>query len=207
MCYDSTASIASFATGVLSSAVLYGYNPAMAVFFAWVIAMQLFDYIFWKNPEKNRVNFWTTKVATFFNLLQPIVLALCVILLESRSIHAATKLILAAYSISATAYLAWHWKAIDYTLADHPGYPGLFWKWNHLAGAEIVYTLFVLSLSMLAYLHFPKPINVVFLVLVLASWSASAIYVKGTAVGRFWCFFAGFIPLVLVFSYACLLHE
>jgi hypothetical protein len=201
MCYSETASIVSFVTGVLSISVLYHYNPVIALFFGWVIAMQLFDYIFWRNQKRSCINYWTTKVATVFNALQPIVLAALIVYVGKRPLEVMSKWLLVVYIIVMGVYLLWHWTKIDYTLAGYKGYKSLYWKWNYMSGSAIVYGLFLLVFLALIYQHFDTPSNLIIGILVLGSFIFSYFYVKESAVGRIWCYFAGFVPLILVFIY------
>lgn len=201
MCYNATASVISFATGIISSMLLCLFNPVLGLFFAWVTFMQLFDWIFWKNQTRNRVNYLTTKVAMFFNILQPIILAALIISLQKVPLKPFSKGILILYIIASAVYIATCWRKVDYTLVDPISHPGLLWKWNHMPGNFVVYSLYLVLLSALIIQHFTYPIKHIFLLVTWISFIVSIAYLKKNALGRFWCYFAAYIPLILSIMY------
>ena len=84
MCYSKEASLNIFILNILTSYALYTYNSpsnvhkVLALFFGFVGFMQLFDWILWSNqdisdPHQASTNYKTTKIAMFFNHLQPTV--------------------------------------------------------------------------------------------------------------------------------------
>jgi hypothetical protein len=80
MCYSKEVSQRSFILNLITSYILYTYtdnaeNKIIAIFFAFVGSMQLYDWIFWetqdiKNTSQANINFITTKLAMITNHLQ-----------------------------------------------------------------------------------------------------------------------------------------
>ena len=69
-------------------------NKILAIFFAFIGLMQLFDWIFWENQNisnqnEKLINFIFTKIAMFVNHLQPIVLAIVIYIyiIENWQMH------------------------------------------------------------------------------------------------------------------------
>lgn len=201
MCYNATASIISFTTGIISSVVLCLYNPILGLFFAWVTCMQLFDWIFWNNQKRTRLNFVITKIATFFNISQPIILAALIVLFQKEPLKPFSQGVLLLYVFVSVIYIATSWHKVDYTLVDPISYPGLFWKWNHMPGNFIIYSLYLVLLSALIVQHFKYPIMQIFLLVTWVSFIVSIAHLKKKALGRFWCYFAAYIPLLLSVMY------
>lgn len=201
MCYNATASIISLMVGLISSVILTFFDNVLGLFFAWVTCMQLFDWIFWNNQKRNRVNFITTKIAMMFNLLQPIILSLLIVLFFKVELKSISKALLLLYTILSVMYIYANWAWIDYTLVDPISYPGLLWKWNYASGQSAVYTLYMALMTALIIQHFEFPIKHIFLMIFWTSFIISFAHMKNNAIGRFWCYFAAYIPLILSVLY------
>lgn len=198
MCYDERASLVSFVTGSMSSATLFYFNPALSVFFAWVTCMQLFDFIFWNNIEESTINYMTTKVALMFNVTQPIVLALCIGHYMRMRLKKESMALLIIYVNAMTLYLVYWWNDIRYTLVTPSTAPCLSWDWNIKDGCHIVYGLHLALLTLLFYQHFARPLNMYLAFVTFLTFVLSIPTYKMHNIGRFWCNYAGYIPLTLV---------
>jgi hypothetical protein len=163
--------------------------------------MQLFDYIFWTNQEKNNVNYVTTKIAMLFNVLQPVILALCIVLINKQKIKTESLVIFVIYMLCMSVYIITWWKDINYTLVTKESYPSLSWDWNSKVGYEFVYAIYLLLLISLFYQHFEYPINLFMVALTLISYIMAFPYFKNMSAGRFWCHYAGFLPIIIVLIY------
>ena len=195
MCYTKDASIFSFAVNVVSSGVLFTMSPTLGAFYFFVGLMQLYDYVFWTYPGTNRINGAVTKLAMVSNHLQPIVLALLVHAYVRR-LTLLSLVVVWTYVAVASVYTLAHWSDVHYTNVHPKSYPSLYWEWNDKPGAQLLYALFVATLVVLFGLNFKAPLNVVLAGLAVASFALSWYYYKGkTAVGRFWCYFAAFLPM------------
>lgn len=207
MCYTIRASIFSFVVNALSCVLLYTtYNKTLALLFAFVGLMQLYDIVFWLNQRPNALNFWTTKLAMMTNHLQPIVLALLIMYVEKRTLAPISKWLLIAYCIVAAVYSIYAWIHTDYTLVNYRRANGsLFWQWNYLFSNWVYVSflmLFIATICALMLQHFPAPINYIVTAIALLSVILSRVTFKGQATGRFWCWMAGFIPVVIAFAYS-----
>ena len=200
MCYTLHASSTAFAVNVCTSLLLMQFDPVLGMFFMYVGLMQLYDLIFWKNLSQNDINYWFTKIAMLTNHLQPIVLALLIIYVGKRELSRVTICSVVLYSIVAMIYSVQAWFKLDYTLVDADSTPSLNWQWNHMPNYFLVYTCYLVAFILLMHDGFDWPLNWMMIIICLVSFVLSYHYYKGkTAVGRFWCYFASYIPLLLVF--------
>jgi len=202
MCYSSDASRVSFSVNLITSYILYTYSKTeyskiFALFFAFVGLMQLYDLIFWENLSENNINYIFTKIAMISNHLQPIILALLIYMISGK-LESLSKIIIIIYSLFALVYSINTYKNINYTLVSKESSPSLYWQWNDQPYAEIVYTLFLMSLVILCFENFEYPINTIFVLITILSFILSSYYYKGQSIGRFWCYFSSYIPLLLL---------
>lgn len=168
--------------------------------------MQLYDYIFWNNLTKNNINHIFTKIAMITNHLQPIILALAIIYIKKDKLLNIEKISLASYTIIATIYTIYYWNDIDYTLITEKSKPSLQWLWNDKDGNILLYLLYIISISLLFYNHFPYPGNIIVILLFILSFLFSGFYYfKNKAVGRFWCYYGVFI--IFIYSIGMYLYK
>lgn len=199
MCFNGSASLISFVVNLCCSAILTYFNPVLGFFFMFVGVMQLHDLIFWTHHDKNNVNYWTTKIAMVSNHLQPIILVFLVMYIGKRRLKPLTMIIVLVYIIGMGLYSIHAWKTISYTLVHEKTYPSLFWEWNALKGCEVVYILYLATLIIVSWDGFDWPLNILFIGIILGSCILGIQYYKGnTSIGRFWCYFAAYIPLFMV---------
>lgn len=221
MCYSKEVSQRSFIITVITSYILYTYtknveNKIIAIFFAFVGLMQLYDWIFWetqdiKDNSQANINFITTKLAMITNHLQPIILTILIYYFKGK-IGKWSKYMLILYIILAITYSIKTFNKITYTLTEKINVKGvinkeervktsLFWEWNYneVDGSILVYMVFLLTLSMLSYENLSYPINIVLSFISVFTFGLSFYLFKGHALGRFWCNFASFVPLFILF--------
>jgi hypothetical protein len=181
--------------------------------------MQLFDIIFWNNlnikdPEQANINYVTTKIALFANHLQPIVLAY-LIYIFTGSLGQLSKIILPIYTVIIILYTFNTYNKIKYTEVtsvsirdtndllfpneeDDIIKPSLKWEWNMQAYNTPVYLTFLLTLVVLSYENFNYPFNIILTFINVFTFVLSAYYYKGQSLGRFWCKFAAWVPLLFI---------
>lgn len=204
MCYTSEASRTSFLVNLITCSILYlyakknNYSKIFALFFAFVGLMQLYDWIFWENLEENYINYVVTKIAMITNHLQPIILGLLIYLFHGK-IGNISKIILILYSFAILIYSINSYNTITYTLISEKSKPSLHWSWNEQEYSVIVYALFLISLSILCLENFDYPINIIFNFINVLSFLFASYYYKGLGVGRFWCYFVSYIPILVLF--------
>jgi hypothetical protein len=199
MCYSSKASIIAFIINLISCIIIYKKNSIISLFFGFVGLMQLYDYIFWKNQKKNNINYITTKIAILSNHLQPIILALLIYFIQKK-LNNLSLIIIIIYSIYSLYYTIKYWNNINYTLVEKISRPSLYWRWNHMEKNNILYILFLLSLSISSFENFNYPSNIILLFINIISFIFSFIFFdKIHSIGRFWCYFASYVPLLFLF--------
>ncbi len=195
MCFSAGASQAGFLASVIGSLVLAPLDPALAIFFGFVGLMQLYDYIFWTNPPSSQINQVTTKLAMVTNHLQPIVLTMVIALFKGPP-QPLTLVTTLAYAATAAVYTTIHWDSVRYTTVVEKTNPSLYWAWNDRPGNELLYLLFLASFTVTFMQGYHSPLNGVLAGLSLSTFAAAWFKYQGyAAVGRFWCYFAAFVPL------------
>ena len=206
MCYTEQTSINAFLIGTISSIVLLLYTndkryKILALFFLFVTLMQLYDYIFWTN-KNNKVNEITTKIATITNHLQPIILAL-IILYFYKTLKFESKWLTILYTIIILIYTLNGWNTLKYTEVTPKSAPSLEWKWNHFSGSVYVYILFLILLNVLFIQAIGGTLGYISAILTTFSFVFSLWkYQKQLSTGRFWCYFASLVPIILlIFNY------
>lgn len=198
MCYSSDASILAFIQNIVCNIIIYQYQPIVALYFAYVGIMQLYDYIFWNNLKKNSINYITTKFAMITNLLQPLFLLFLITYIGKRKINSLSMFLVYIYVIFIIGYIVKYWNKIDFTLVEK-SYPSLYWKWTYMPGCYILITLYLLLTFNLSLNYLVYPINILFTLMLAITYILSSVYYKNSNIGRFWCYFASYVPLIFIF--------
>lgn len=210
MCYSKEVSQRSFIINVITCYILYNYNynntnKILALFFAFVGLMQLFDWIFWEHQGENendkRINFIFTKIAMIANHIQPIFLAI-ILYIYNGKLPILSICIVILYIIVVVPYT----KSlnIDYTLVknvktkNNKTKTSLYWQWNSAHNSYLVYSTFLITLSVLSFENFNYPMNIILVFINLFSFFLANFYYKSEYVGRFWCETASLIPLLFL---------
>jgi hypothetical protein len=208
MCYSKVASVRAAVIGFVSSFLLYNTSndvvyKRLALFFAFVTLMQVYDAIYWDNNENN-MNFIFTKIGMITNHLQPVVLAF--LLSDIVSLSTISRIILLMYIAFAMVYSVEAFKKIQYTKVTKESYPSLFWEWNSLPNAYAMYALFVITLTVIA-MQLQPPINYIMALVNILTFAFSKFKYKNTEVGRMWCKNVAYVPLfLLIYNYATYQH-
>lgn len=135
--------------------------------------------------------------------MQPIVLGL-LILFYKKKVEKYSKLTLLIYIVVAGLYTINIYNKINYTtaenitLCENNQRPSLKWEWNNQPYRGIVYFLFVVTLCVLWWNNFSQPMNIVLVLFTLITFFMTHFNYKISVVGRFWCYFASFTPLILL---------
>lgn len=206
MCYSEEQSKKTFLINIITCYILYNYstksthNKIIALILLFVGFMQLFDIIFWKTqnisePQQAQINYFTTKIAMFFNHLQPIVFAYILYTFNKKLGNLST-FILFIYTISITLYTINAYDKIKYTLVN-PAHSSLVWEWNTQENYLYVYLLFLAALLVLSYENLTYPINFIFTYTFVISLIIPLFY-KTQVAGRFWCKLIGWAPLIFI---------
>ena len=87
MCFSANMSIISFVVGLIGSILVCTLdgpsNKILGLFLGFVSFMQFLEYLLWKHQECNNQNKFLSKIALWFNHMQPIVFGLLIILFNS----------------------------------------------------------------------------------------------------------------------------
>jgi hypothetical protein len=221
MCYSKEVSQRSFIINMITSYILYTYtknieNKIFALVFAFVGFMQLYDWIFWENQDisdvsQANINFITTKIAMISNHLQPIIIGLLIYYFKG-TLGIWSKYMLLLYFILIVIYSIKTFNKITYTLTENVHVSALlnnkeqtktslFWEWNYNEKANngLIYTIFLLTTIILFYENISYPMNIIMSFIIAFTYGLSSYLFKYHGIGRFWCNFAAFVPLFILF--------
>ncbi len=81
MCINSKMSISSFIFGTIINGIVLKSNPTtdyliIALVYEFILSMQLFDFLAWKDSTCGKLNEFATKGAFIQNMLQPVIVML-----------------------------------------------------------------------------------------------------------------------------------
>ena len=205
MCYTKFDTIVVYIINFIVCILLFYSNKGVssnndhkiiALFLLFVGQMQIFDYIFWTNPECTNMNKIGTKLAIIFNHLQPIVL---LYLQKTYGYPESTVTnwmkrmyitIIVIYSIYALYQVECTGRSKKTNI--------VVWEWNFLPGSRFVYLLFVGFLIVLASQYKTKFYRIISIIVILTTLIAG--FIKpglNESAGRAWCYYAAFTPLII----------
>jgi hypothetical protein len=204
MCFNAQVSIITYIIGLIGSYQLYKYKfVPEAVFYAWVIQMQLIEYFLWKNqpcsgsniePNKN-----ISKIGIIVNHFEPIILWLAIIYYSKKKLPNWVHILMIVFCITSYYYTKQVIADNECTTVTKESEPHLYWKWNNQGPHYILYyTYFLIALIVLSLYGLQNGhINAL---LVITSYIFSMmIYRKTHTVGAMWCFAAAFGPFILLY--------
>jgi hypothetical protein len=205
MCYTKFDTIIVYIINLISCILLLYSNKKVssnsdhkiiALFLLFVGQMQIFDYIFWTNPECNSMNKIGTKLAIIFNHLQPIVFLYLQKMYgypESFITQWMKRMyitIIVVYSIFALYQVECTGRSKKTNIVA--------WDWNYLPGYQFVYLLFVGFLIVLSTQFKTKFYRLISAIVILTTFITG--YLKpilNESAGRAWCYYAAFTPLII----------
>lgn len=210
MCYTAKDSLYAYIFNIVTSGLLY-YNGELtdfkiiALFFAFVGQMQLFDYLFWTNSLCNQNNKSITKLAIIFNHLQPIVLYILIWHYKYPQSIIST-IIIGLYWIFVIQYTIKLWPDdnCEYTsnlnsvccslpIKTNDEETIVEWRWNNQLNSKIIYGLFLLSLVSSSFDL--KENKILFALISVSTYFISTKIPKlNQSIGRLWCYMASLMP-------------
>ena len=198
MCYNERVSITAYILGMLGALALSRSGMlALAVFYAATVQMQLVDYIAFKNPVCNALNSFATKAGIVINHAEPLVLY-GVLVSQGVSLPSFVHSIVLMYAIVAGVYTFRALSSVSCTQVSEESAPYLYWQWNDMDGKGLVYGLFLLTLVVVS-VYGLGDMGTLHALLAVASFGLShLIYGGKRATGALWCWFAAFIPYLLL---------
>jgi hypothetical protein len=132
-----------------------------------------------------------------WNHLEPIILAL-LICYYVNPLTIFSKIIVGIYIVSIIIYSINAWNKLKGTEVTKETCGSLYWQWNNMKGNIFVYTLFLLCLFILS-LQFDGWIRILFTSIIIFTFFFSFYkYRINKSVGRFWCYFAAFSPILFL---------
>jgi len=208
MCYNKETSITTYVIGSIASLYLIYKKDEMEYkiiggFFLYVIQMQMIEYLLWVHKVKcDSYNINISTIGSILNHLQPIVLFLLIknlnpIIYEKNKRF--IDLLLGVYIVNLLLYSV-NIYPMECTTLDNSNH--LYWKWNHKKNGLLFYIIFIVIQTLLTYLGFTYPFNIIFVIILLGSFLISKyIYGDTKAVGAIWCWYAALVPVfIMIFN-------
>lgn len=210
MCWSYNASVSFFLIGIISCCILFLRNSKpldrfYAIFFGWVVMMQLVEAMMWKDPEcKNGVNRFASNMGWFLNLTQPLVLAL--LALNTQGIvH--KKVLIVCILVYVIIFVNWILTKKPYNFCTKPlDTEGVYkhhlqWTWTQDSRYNKI-LIFYFILSIIAIMSFIKePYGKMFMALWGGSLLVSSVFNPfNKAAGAWWCVFAASGPVIKLFA-------
>ena len=202
MCFSPEVSLGTFIIGIVGALLAFSLGTVtdkiVGLFFGFVSCMQGIELALWKNQTCNTVNKNISLLGMIFNHLQPVVLAILIVLLNKDLSESSRKIIIIStiiYSIMIAIYSI-QFKDTKCTIKNE--YKHLEWEWNSMKYRGLVYVVFLFMLVFLFYIGTPdKKSGIVLSVISLISYLISYfIYKDQKVVGSLWCLFASFTPIL-----------
>lgn len=197
MCFSKEVSLMTYIIGLVGSKLLYdkGYEIE-AVFYGWVIHMQLIEFLLWKyQPCSQYVkeNNLVTKGGLLVNHLEPIILWLAI--LYFSKLPSQINWFMIIFNILTILYLKQGYHKTYCTTVTEESKPHLMWKWNDYKYKYPYYFLFLISLIVLFKYGIPGKRGEINAFILLLSFILSFFIYKGkNVVGSMWCLIAVFAP-------------
>lgn len=207
MCFNAEVSLVIYAIGTIGSIYLWKYNKPLAIFYGWVVLMQMIEFFLWKNQQclddaTREKNIMITKIGALINNMEPIVLWIAIILFSYRTLSAnihVWMIIFCAFTILYMENLSMN----KCTVVTKESSPHLHWKWNEGSNYIIYYASFLFSLIILSLEGLEKKVSIINAVMVGAGFFLSHILFTDThSTGALWCVVAAFAPWLLVNYYS-----
>jgi len=202
MCFNQQVSIATYLIGMIGSWKLLNRGFIItAVFFAWVIQMQLIEFILWRNQTCLETNKRVTRLGILFNHLQPIVLWICILYFSNMKLPLLLNVFMIAFVIFTIHYTYGAYVRAKCTTVSKESSPHLHWRWNESRNNKEYYASFLLALVLLFTYGVPDGQEVA--IITIVSYAISYyVYQDNHSVGAMWCFAAAFAPWIINYSRA-----
>jgi len=206
MCFTKNISIGTYILGLTGCYNLYINTEykVEAIFFAWVVQMQLIEYFLWNNQTCNLTNEITTKSGIIINHSEPVVLWVAILLISSKQLPNWVNILMTAYVIITIIYTKYILDIKDdknnCTKVTPESNPHLEWSWNNRKYNHIYYPFFLLCINLL-FINGLKNGNHLAILITSFLLISMIIYGNKKSVGSMWCFFSAFAPWVIPYFY------
>ena len=208
MCWNANSSIASFIIGTIIniSVMLYFRNPviySICILWQWVLMMQLSEYFIWKDIDNKSTNGLGTKMALIFNITQPLVGFLCLILTSPATI--AFKIVASVVILFYISYMLMNFnKQQEYKSLNPSGtckHMNLKW-WHDIKNSGLIYCVTLISIILLILR--PFKLSVFFSIFLIITFIISFIFYSCGGASM-WCWFVVPFPIFLGLFYKFLM--
>jgi hypothetical protein len=207
MCYNENVSIGTYILGLVGCYNLYiNYELKIeAIFFAWVIQMQLIEYLLWENQTCNDMNKNTTIAGVIVNHTEPIILWISILLLSSKQLPLFVNILMTGFIIITIFYTENYFNNSknnnnECSLVTPESKPHILWPWNLEKNNNIYYLFFLLCLNVLLINGIDHGYHLALLTTISFTIS-KLIYEDKKVIGSMWCFIAAFLPWILPYVY------
>jgi len=116
MCFSEQMSIIAFSVGMIGSILVYSlgkiYDKIVGLWIGFVSCMQLVDFFLWRNQTCNRINYITSIVGIILNHLQPIMLGIIILCVNTELSYQDIKTILWILLIYICTMVPYTWQCI-----------------------------------------------------------------------------------------------
>jgi hypothetical protein len=160
--------------------------------------MQLVDFFLWRNQTCNRTNYITNIVGIILNHLQPIVLGILILVINTDLSYQDVRTILYILLVYICTMVPYTWQCIvktQCTLKNQNNH--MDWKWNSMYAAIFVYFVYLVTLFLLFYWFVPV-YGFLYAFAVVCTLIFSIIFYNNE-IGNMWCFFTIFLPILYYF--------
>lgn len=214
MCYNENVSLGTYILGLIGCYNIYiNYDLKIeAIFLAWVVQMQLIEYILWENQSCNDINKNTTKFGVIVNHTEPIILWIAILLLSSKQLPLFVNILMTGFVIVSIFYTQHYFdnskinsknkytNNSECSLVTPKSKPHILWPWNLEKHHDFYYLFFLLCLNILLINGIDHGYHLALLTTISFTIS-KIIYTDKKVVGSMWCFIAAFLPWVLPYAY------
>jgi hypothetical protein len=203
-------SIIAFTVGVIGSIFVYSlgkvYDKILGLWFMFISCMQLVDFFLWRNQKCDLINYITSIAGIILNHLQPIVLGIIILCvnteLTNQDIHYILWILLAYLCV----IVPYTWQCIEKTqctLKNENNH--MDWKWNRFEYHNIAYFVYLLVCYLL-FFGFVPVYGILFARVNLLSFILS-FFIYGNEMGNMWCFFSVLLPICYYLFPSYLLYK
>ena len=198
MCFSKKVSMLTYIIGIVGSINLY-FNLNLkieAIFFAWVVQMQLIEYFLWNNQSCNQLNINTTKLGIIINHLEPIILWIAILLLSTHKLPEYVNMLMIIFTLVSIIYT----KNVFLDKCTLKEKKHLIWNWTFEKNSNIYYGFFILCLNLL-FIYGVDNGNILAILTTGFFFISKLLYKNEKSVGAMWCFFAAFAPWIIPILY------
>ncbi len=206
MCFSPLASISTLVIGLSGAYLCYSLgtptDKLVALMFGFVSLMQGIEYLLWENQKCNSTNKGISLLGMILNHLQPVVLAILILVLNKdldKNIKNKIVSFTAVYIVVITFYSFQFFNNTKCTIKNIHNHLG--WEWNGMEYRVFVYLLFLFTMFYLFLKGTPnKKYGKILAGITLISYPISYfIYKDQQVIGSMWCLFASFMPIIWFF--------